>query len=262
MKFSRMASALVAGSLLLAALPAEAQSRGISRNNWRKKDRGSGIYQGTPQRFAFELRFGPYYPQIDQEAGLSSPVFKNTFGDTWFLNIGGEFDWQALRIPWVGTLGPGIGFSYVAPSAAAFGVGTYGTETPVRKNETSLTILPMHVSAVLRVDELFRRTHFPVVPYGKIGFGYGLWWCTVAGKDCSSTDGKEALGASYGLHWALGLSVPLDFLGRREMSALDQETGVNHIHIFGEWFNQNLGLGTNQMLIGTSTWVTGLTMEL
>ena len=50
-------------------------------------------------------------------------------------------------------------------------------------------------------------------------------------------------------------------LGCCEMSALDQETGVNHIYLFGEWFNQNLGLGANQMRIGTSTWTAGMTFE-
>ena len=47
---------------VFAALPAEAQTRHIRRNNWRQHNRGSGIYKGTPQRFAFELRFRPVLP--------------------------------------------------------------------------------------------------------------------------------------------------------------------------------------------------------
>jgi hypothetical protein len=120
----------------------------------------------------------------------------------------------------------------------------------------------MYVSAVVRFDELFRRTQIPIVPYGKIGLGYGIWWCTVAGGDCAPVDGDEPKGGSLGVHWAIGGSIALDFLGRREMSALDQETGVNHVHIFGEWYNQNLGLALDPMRVGTSTWMTGLLLEM
>lgn len=263
MRLVHIASAVLACVVFLAALPAEAQSRRIRNNNWRKRDRGSGVYQGTPQRFALELRFGPYYPHVDQEAALRDDVFNTTFESPWFFNFGTEFDWQVLRIPWVGTVGPGVGIGYVSPSGAAWSLGKYGsTNQEDRKNETSLTIIPMHLSAVVRFDEIFRRTQIPLVPYGKIGLGYGIWWCTVAGNDCDDVDGDEAKGASLGLHWAIGGSIALDFLGRREMSALDQETGVNHVHIFGEWYNQNLGLALDPMRVGTSTWMTGLMLEM
>lgn len=260
MRFVHFASALLAGAFIVATLPAEAQSHRVRRNNWRQHNRGSGIYKGTPQRFAFELRGGPYYPTVDEEAALrGAPTYTAFFGDEWRLYLGAEFDWQAVRIPWVGTLGPGIGVGFMS----ATGQGLAGTE---RKGETTLKIIPMHVSAVVRFDELFRRTSIPVVPYAKLGLGVGLWWCTVGSNDCKDVedDGTEVPGegTSYGVHWALGGAIALDFLGRREMSALDQETGINHIYLFGEWFNQNLGLGKGQMLIGTSTWTAGMTMEM
>ena len=262
MRFVQVASVLVAGAIMMAAIPAEAQSRHIRRNNWRQHNRGSGIYKGTPQRFAFELRGGPYYPAVDEEFGGSGP-YARYFGDEWRFYFGAEFDWQAIRIPWVGTLGPGAGWGYMSAEAGAFvdGVLDDPNVPDTRKGTTALTIMPMHVSAVIRFDEIFRRTQIPIVPYGKIGLGYGLWWCTAGSNDCKSGS-LEGAGSSIGVHWAVGASLVLDFLGRREMSALDQETGVNHIHIFGEWYNQNLGLGSNQMRIGTSTWTTGLLFEL
>jgi hypothetical protein len=268
-RFVHLASVLLAGAILVAAIPAEAQSRHIRRNNWRQHNRGSGVYKGTPQRFALELRGGPYYPAIDEEFGGSGP-YARYFGDEWRLYLGAEFDWQVVRIPWVGTIGPGFGLGFMTATAQAFADGVLDTATTTddtqRKGETTLKIMPMHLSAVVRFDELFRRTGVPIVPYGKIGFGYGLWWCTAGTADCKVTKsgGQEVIGegSSYGVHWAIGGAIALDFLGRREMSALDQETGVNHIYIFGEWFNQNLGLGANQMRIGTSTWTTGLTLEM
>jgi hypothetical protein len=266
-KFVHLASVIIAGAIVVAALPAEAQSRRIRTNNWRKRDRGSGIYQGTPQRFAFELRFGPYYPAVDEEFGGSGP-YNRYFGDSGRFHFGTEFDWQALRIPWVGTFGPGVGIGYTSATAKGFAEGVLDTPTTDdndRKGETSLMIAPMHLSAVIRLDELFRRTGFPVVPYAKLGLGVGLWWVNSGEEQAKvTTNGKEVLGrgTSYGVHWALGGMLALDFLGRREMSALDQETGVNHVHLFGEWMNQNLGLGTGQMHVGTSTFMGGLTFEM
>jgi hypothetical protein len=267
-RFVQFASVLVAAAIVIAALPAEAQSHRIRRNNWRQHDRGSGIYKGTPQRFAFELRGGPYYPAIDEEFGGSGP-YTRFFGDGGRVFLGAEFDWQVVRIPWVGTLGPGFGIGYTSATAKAFKEGVLDTATTKddkQTGETSLTMIPMHLSAVLRFDELFRRTQIPIVPYVKFGVGYGLWWCTAGANDCKVVKADKTTvlgeGSSYGVHWAVGGAIAMDFLGRREMSALDQETGVNHIYIFGEWFNQNLGLGTNQMRIGTSTWRTGVTFEL
>jgi hypothetical protein len=164
---------LLAGAIVVAAYPAEAQSHRIRRNNWRQHNRGSGVYKGTPQRFAFELRGGPYYPAVDEEFGGPGP-YARYFGDSGRFSFGAEFDWQALRIPWVGTFGPGFGLAYTSATEKAFAEGDLKTRT----GETALKIMPMHISAVVRFDELFRRTQIPFVPYVKLGIGYGLWWCT------------------------------------------------------------------------------------
>jgi hypothetical protein len=266
MRSKIVASALVGIAALLAAEGAEAQTRGIRDSNWRQRDRGGAHQQGSPQRFAFELRFGLYYPAVDDEFGGTGP-YSQFFGDAGRFYIGGEFDWQALRIPWVGSLGPGIGIGYTSASGKAFREGTYGAAAGTigeeqRVGETSLTILPTHVSAF---DELFRRTGIPIIPYGKIGLGVGLWWVDVGDQTAQAGTGDDAVqghGLSYGVHWALGGMLALDWLGRRSMAALDQESGINHVHLFGEWYNQNLGLGGNQMMVGTSTWSAGLTIEM
>ncbi|MDI1449418.1 MXAN_2562 family outer membrane beta-barrel protein [Polyangium sp. 6x1] len=264
-----LVSALVGIAALFASRGAEAQSRRIRDSNWRQSERDS-TQQGSPQRFALELRFGLYYPQVDEEFGGTGP-YQKFFGDKGRFHFGAGFDWQALRIPWVGSFGPGVGLGYTSASGKAFREGTYDDATNTysyedrRVGETSLTILPMHVSAVLRLDELFRRTGVPIIPYGKIGFGAGLWWVDVGeetAKVGTGDDEIKGVGLSYGVHWAIGGMLALDWLGRRSMASLDQETGINHVHLFGEWTNQNLGLGSNQMKVGTSTWTAGLTFEM
>ncbi len=263
-----LVSAMIAVAALLAVEGAEAQTRRIRNSNWRQSDRSNAKQEGSPQRFAFELRFGLYYPAVDEEFGGDGPYSK-FFGDNGRFHVGAEFDWQALRIPWVGSFGPGIGFGYTSASGKAFRSGTYDNTSLAyddkRVGETSLTILPMHLSGVLRFDELFRRTGFPVIPYGKVGLGMGLWWVDVGDRTAQIGEGADAiqgLGMSYGVHWALGGMLSLDWLGRRSMAALDQESGINHIHLFGEWMNQNLGLGANQMRVGTSTWTVGMVLEM
>lgn len=85
----------------------------------------SAIELGTPasehpfrsaQNFALELRFSPYYPRVDEEPGLRGTPFKDRFGDNPRLYVGLEFDWQVLRIPYIGTIGPGFGAGIVGMS--------------------------------------------------------------------------------------------------------------------------------------------------
>lgn len=250
--------------LLVSEGSAEAQSRRIRDSNWRQSDRGGVDRKDSAQRFALELRGGLYYPAVDEEFGGATP-YADFFGDDGRFYFGLEFDWQALRIPWVGSLGPGFGAGYTSATAKAFLKGTYGTSSATRVGSASLNIVPMHLSAVLRIDELMQRTGFPFVPYAKLGLGVGLWWATdgTGASEVKTADGQmDGRGTSYGVHWALGGMLSLDWLGRRSMASLDQESGINHVYVFGEWMNQDLGLGSNEMHVGTSSWAAGLAFEM
>jgi hypothetical protein len=264
MKRSMITTALAAAALVCVAEPALAQtSRStLGGTNWRQRDRRAARSEkGLAQRFAFELRFGPYYPAIDDEFGGAGP-YQQVFGNSGKFSFGFEFDWQALRIPWVGTIGPGVGWTFMSTSAHAFKLGTTDRSTV----DTSLTIMPMHVSAVLRLDELFRRTGVPVVPYGKVGFGMATWSTSIQDETSKvKVSGREVLGRglSFGLHWAVGGMLALDWLSPRSMATLDAETGINHIYVFGEWLNYDLGtFSDSQMQVGTSTWTVGMAMEM
>src|SRR5512133_2715835 len=58
----------------------------------------------SPQSFALELRFGPYRPKIDEEFDGQSP-YADTFGKDHRVMLGMEFDWQALQLERIGSLG-------------------------------------------------------------------------------------------------------------------------------------------------------------
>ena len=260
--------AAAAAVLVMVVAPcALAQRSSFSNSDWRQDDRaGKRDKYGSPQSMAFELRFGPYYPQIDEEFGGDAGPYEDIFDNDPQFYFGIEFDWLPLRIPWVGVIGPGMGWGYTHVSADAMkeDTCTLGGDTCQRsKVETSLTIMPMHLSAVLRADELMRRTGVPVVPYAKLGLGAGTW-ATSSDNGASDYRGKVGRGISWGIHMAFGGMLSLNWMDERSAAALDESMGVNHVYLFGEWMNAQLdGLGSKpQMHIGTSTLIVGLAFDM
>lgn len=257
-------------SLALAAIPlalsvfsltssasADESTERVFGGDWRQPSRKSTERFASPQHFAAELRFGGYYPRVDNELSGGTP-YKSVFGDSPKFYIGLELDWQALRIPYVGTIGPGLGWGFTESSATALVSGTE-TESGV---DTSLTIMPMQLMAVIRVDELMRRTDFPLVPYAKFGFGFATWSASTT-SGVSNVGGVEGRGTTWGTHLALGGMIALNWIDRSAAASMDEQSGVNHAYVFGEWMNAMLsGIGSRpQMDVGSSSWVLGVAMD-
>ncbi|HWL87532.1 MAG TPA: MXAN_2562 family outer membrane beta-barrel protein [Polyangiaceae bacterium] len=218
----------------------------------------------SPQNFAMEVRIGPYKPQIDNEASLKGATpWADTFRDFSRVLVALEFDWQAIRIPYVGTLGPGVSIGYTTMSARARKLGS----DQLSGDTTSLDVFPMYAVAVLRADVLMRQAGIPFVPYGKAGIGYVPWRTYTAGGTSSVTnsDGTTVAGKgqTWGWHFALGLSFQLDIIDSYAAKSMDTSVGINHTYLFGEWMFANYnGIGQEHpLLVGTSTWVTGLAFE-
>ena len=212
---------------------------------------------GSPQDFALELRFGPYPPNVDDEFSGATP-FQDTFGKKKRYLIGLEFDWQALRIPWVGTIGPAFGLGYTRYKADAFLAGSRSERS---EQETTLTLLPAYAVAVLRVDFLARETPIPLAAYGKLGLGYALWSVS-DGDGVADHAGTKGRGASYGWQFALGGMFLLDSLDQSSAIEMDNTTGVNNSYFFFEWYRSALDcFGDDCMHVGTSTWMLGLALE-
>jgi len=249
-----LASVAVASATLALASAAQAQ---VDTRDYRRVDRH---LPESPQRFAFELRLGPYVPRIDEEFKGKTP-YADTFGTGKGFHIGAELDWQAFRIPHLGTLGPGLSWGYTSRSANAK-ISSTGLESA---EETTLTIMPMSAVGVLRIDVLTRDIGIPLVPYGKAGLGLGLW---SASNDTgvSQRDGVTGRGRSWGTHLALGGMLHLDFLEPDTALGFDEELGVNNSYFFFEWMWSDLGNlklieSKPQMHVGTSGWVAGLALE-
>ncbi len=265
----------VAAVALVFALPASAQGwKGTSE--WRRHGRqpqGPSIWN-----FTFEARFGAYYPEID-EPFADDPTYACGgpyhcfFGSGAQFYFGMELDWLPLRIPYVGKLGPAFGWGVAMMKSKAHSLTSSNwtenwkdsTDGPTSET-TSITIFPMHASVVLRIDEISKRTVLPIVPYAKLGFGFGVWNSgTSRGTSKLNDSNKQvAEGVSFGPHVALGGMFGLNWLDRRSGSMARETSGIDQAYVFGEWmYNQlDYGIGKPGMHVGTSSWVVGIALDL
>lgn len=212
----------------------------------------------SAQNFALEIRFSPYYPAVDDEPSLNGATpFKNRFGDNPRLAFGLEFDWQIFRIPYIGTIGPGLGASLVGMSRPATTVSGRPSG-----DEYSLDIYPFYLTGVLRADGLWHEAGVPLVPYGKLGLGYGLWRASDGGGT-SNAGGIAGKGGTLGTHMALGLAFALDAIDSGSSRNMDNAIGINNTYFYAEyyWLNLNGIAQDNVLYVGTSTYAMGLAFE-
>jgi hypothetical protein len=251
-----MKRVVAGGALALAALTSG--SARAERSNLESS--GMALRKNeSPQNFALEFRFSPYRPDIDDEPSLNGQKpYENVFGTMPRLLFQIELDWQALRIPHVGTLGPGLAVGFTNMSAPARLTNGRG----VAAEDTSLEIFPAYAVAVFRADVILRELRFPIVPYVKGGFGAARWRA-YGPLGTSSSGGVSGKGTTYGTQVAIGATLSLNFLDKAGALNLDNSVGINQTHLFFEFYSAGLnGLGqTNALHVGTTSWAAGLAFE-
>jgi hypothetical protein len=217
----------------------------------------------SPQNFSIEVRVGLYHPDVDSDPSLGgAKPYETVFGTGALIEVGGEFDWEALRIPHFGTLGPGIGVGYANASAKALYQKEHdGTFTS--GETTSLTILPFYGVAVLRADALWREVGVPFEPYIKAGVGYAFWRASNT-LGTSNYDGVSGTGQSFGTFLAAGLGFNLNVFDRYAAQNFDDAMGVNATYLFAEGTREDLsGLGIQKdpLHVGSTNWTFGVNLE-
>jgi len=236
---------------------AGAQAQGVDEFGPYGRPQDEKNYE-SPQHWAAEVRFGPYYPQVDEEFNGSATPLADTLGANHRLMVGIEGDWEALRIPRTLSFGPGFGMGYTVLSRAAqFQDKSLG----YADMNTSLKIWVQWVDAVAHIDALNKNFHVPLVFTAKLGMAQALWW---AGKGDlkASYQGTVGHGRSWGPHWALGMMFDLNFMQPDRAKHLDAVSDINHMYLFVEWYQMKLGsLSSNQMHVGDSDWVLGYALE-
>lgn len=218
----------------------------------------------SSQNFAIELRVGLYRPDVDSDPALGGKTpYASSFGDKGRAMLGFELDWQAIRIPHVGVIGPGAGIATTSASRPA------RTQSGAASSEDmSFSVQPFYGLAVFRLDGPLRDADFPLVPYAKAGVVYALWRAsTTAGtSEFTRADGSVAKGrgGTWGIHGALGVMFDLGVIDRSSSRQLDQAIGINHSYLFGEWIVSKVDGVFGQekpMFVGDSNWTLGLAFD-
>ena len=214
----------------------------------------------SPQNFEMEVRVAFYQPQVDSAPGLSGTPYADVFGSTMHYELAMEFDWQAMRIPHFGTLGPGVSIGYTSMSGIAQRVDG---GTPPSEESTSLQIMPLYAVAVLRIDALMRDFHVPLVPYAKAGLGEALWRASNTAGTSVNPGGVLGEGHTFGTQLAVGLQFALGVIDPHSAQQLDESTGINNTYVFGEFMMSDLtGIGQSHALyVGTNTFAFGIAFE-
>jgi hypothetical protein len=193
----------------------------------------------SPEHFVLELRAGPYQPNME-----GNSAFDRYFSEDNGLLFAVELNVVALRLPDVLYLAGGgrIG-------SAGYDGKTLSETDETTSEETSLTLLPLDLMVVLRVDALARKLSVPFILTGKIGYEWNHWTTKTGGEDVH-------MGWSVGLAWAMQFAIDLDALDSTAARNLDEEWGINHSFLFFEL--TRFVPSDNSLPIGDNTWTAGL----
>ncbi len=251
-----VAGAAAAFVLLGLASEARAQDRsGALESRHRKFE--------SPQNFAFELRFSPYRPDVDGDPALrGNRPYRDIFGSMPRLMISAELDWQAVRIPHFGTIGPGISVGYTSMAALAPLVKKAPDGSTLSGENTDLDIFPFYLVAVARADVVSRELNIPLVPYAKAGLGYALWRAYNDGGT-SNSHGLNGKGHTYGTQVAFGVALQLNVFDSYSARNFDNTMGVNNTYLFWEYYSADLTSfgSTTALRVGNTSWAAGLAFE-
>lgn len=254
-------------ALLATALPTTLVATTASA--WDSPDTNTSRQPKEPS-MAFELRLGPYRPNVDDGVGTTpcpakgcvpQGPYKTVFGDDRRFMLSFEVDWQFLHVPHFGSLGVGGAVGYTSASGTAqFKDGTDGSV-----ESTTFKVFPFDALGVLRLDVIDRDFKVPLIPYVKVGPSVAFWSAASdVGVSRYAADGKLGRGHTFGYAYAVGVQFVLDFLDRQAAKTFAVEQGVKHTHVFAEYTVHSLtGIGqSGAMYVGDKTWNLGFMFEL
>lgn len=245
----------------------------LARPDTRPRDRAGR--PGSPQRFELEFKLGPYIPDIDRNySGAGLGPYASIFGETdssgaaidgpkpFVMPVIG-FDWQFVYL--AGPLGLGTQVGFFRDKAQAL-VTEPGDPNQLRSeaDQTTFTVIPLSLLLTYRFELLADRVGIPLVPYGKAGVAYALFWNkSGSGNLARNSRGDIARGGVPGWQVNAGGMLRLDFIEPGTAKKLDRMTGINHTYVFGEFQLSRIdNFGRGQVLnLGDATWFAGLAIE-
>ncbi|HOX46711.1 MAG TPA: fibronectin type III domain-containing protein [Myxococcota bacterium] len=228
---------------------------------------GAALAAPAPARAAepvaqLQLRFGPYYPDVDNQGGLEGQPFKEIYGGGSEFLFEIDVDWEFWRPFGAFTLGGSAGFvQFLGKGLTAD--GQTSTDTTV------FNIIPLKLSLGYHFDVLSEKWSIPLVPYVYGGLCYYIWWVldgvgdVAEWSDPAGGSSREAMGGLWGLHWGIGLKVLLDFIDESAAANLETEVGIVNTFLFAEYtMSWASNFGTDGHFdVGGDTFMAGLMME-
>jgi hypothetical protein len=273
---ARLATAATVGIVLL--VPARAHAQAPYWENQEVGETEQELAPGDPLRVKWHagVRVGPYVPGID--AQLNMPV--GTYAGPYEQMFGGYSILPMLdveRFLWrgFGQLGVGVSVGYMGKSAHAWVAGSLPSDPNRARAEgdtNKFRLFPFSVNAVYRLTYLDDEYGIPVVPYGRVGLAYYVWWidapngdfasaCTSGGSDpmCTKT---TAAGASMGIVGSVGLAIRAERIDSDAARSM-RESGIEHAGFYGEYSIGKVdGFGSDKKLsVGDATWFAGVDFE-
>jgi hypothetical protein len=244
---------------------------GLSKTSKRRGQQG----WESPQRFALEVKFGPYVPAVDRPVESGLGPYAQIYGPT---DSTGQatgqpkaglfsalaFDWQFVYLGGPFSVGTSVGFFRDKAQALVAEPDPDADTVRAAADKTTFNIVPVTLLAGYRFELLADRFKVPLVPYAKGGLAYGFWWSTDGNGNVSvNSRGEKGRGGSLGWQANAGLMLRLDFIDRASSKTLDRTTGINHTYLFGEYQLARLnGFGTGTFVdVGEDTWLVGLAIE-
>jgi hypothetical protein len=214
--------------------------------------------------WVFELKFGPYYPQIDGEEGVVGKPFETTFGSG--QNFLTQIELDRFFLWPFGQLGVGASAGYMQDTARAFAQDAAGNPIFDQRSadKTAFHLVPTAFFAVYRFTELADRTPVPLVPYGKLGLSYYIWWVTRGdGSVSSRAPNGDGYGGTWGWQGTIGLALRADQIDPGAVRSLTIDYGIEHASFFAELTHADVsGLGSDEKLhVGDTTWAAGVNFE-
>lgn len=234
------------------------------------------VRPGSPQRFAFEVKFGPYIPDVDRNhTGDGFGPYSSIFGETNSMGeaiddprkglfSAGAFEWQFYYLAGSFLLGTQVGFFRDKAQAIVADPPEDADSIRSTADEVTFSVLPVSFLLGYRFSMLADRWNVPIVPYFKGGLAYGFWWSRDGSRNISrNPDGEKGRGGSWGWQINPGVMIRLDWIDRAAAKAMDNQAGVNHVSLFAEWQLTRLdNFGSDRaMSVGDSTYLIGLAIE-
>jgi opacity protein-like surface antigen len=193
----------------------------------------------SPEGFGIEFRIGPYQPDMD-----SNPAFQTFFDEDPGLMLAVEFDVWAYQMKDVFYLGGGGTLGW-----ADYQGHTIDEAGDTTSEETNLTLVPLNLMLVARLDVLARKLHVPFLFAGKLGYQWMHW-------DTDAGGANQRAGWSLGLVYGFQVGLDLDWFEPSKARTMDEEWGINHSFLLFELYG--FDPGSDSLPVGDFTWTAGL----